>query len=80
MTSAPACLGPLFFMDRRMSRGLGAVGASTPPGVLAKDCEHLQLPSGNGDDDLDTVVTNIEPGTAEWLYDSLYCARGQAEI
>lgn len=25
------------------------------------------------------VVTNIETGTAEWLYDSLYCARGQAE-
>jgi hypothetical protein len=30
---------------------------------------------------LDTryVVTNITVGTAEWLYDSLYCARGQAE-
>jgi hypothetical protein len=31
--------------------------------------------------DLDTryVVTNITYGTADWLYDSLYCARGQAE-
>jgi hypothetical protein len=30
---------------------------------------------------LDTryVVTNITYGTAAWLYDSLYCARGQAE-
>jgi len=30
---------------------------------------------------LDTryVVTNITVGTAQWLYDSLYCARGQAE-
>jgi hypothetical protein len=30
---------------------------------------------------LDTryVVTNITYGTAEWLYDSVYCARGQAE-
>ena len=30
---------------------------------------------------LDTryVVTNITVGSAEWLYDSLYCARGQAE-
>ena len=30
---------------------------------------------------LDTryVVTNITYGTAEWLYDSLYCAQGQAE-
>ncbi|MGB6543803.1 MAG: IS1380 family transposase [Xanthobacteraceae bacterium] len=30
---------------------------------------------------LDTrfVVTNIEHGSAEWIYDSLYCARGQAE-
>src|SRR5882757_4112071 len=30
---------------------------------------------------LDTryVVTNITAGTPEWLYDSLYCARGQAE-
>ena len=25
------------------------------------------------------VVTNITYGTAAWLYDSLYCARGQAE-
>ncbi len=25
------------------------------------------------------VVTNIEQGSAEWLYDSLYCMRGQAE-
>ena len=30
---------------------------------------------------LDTryVVTNITYGTAAWIYDSLYCARGQAE-
>jgi len=30
---------------------------------------------------LDTryVVTNIARGTAEWLYETLYCARGQAE-
>jgi len=30
---------------------------------------------------LDTryVVTNITGGSAEWLYDTLYCARGQAE-
>jgi hypothetical protein len=30
---------------------------------------------------LDTryVVTNITYGTAAWLYDSVYCARGQAE-
>jgi hypothetical protein len=34
--------------------------------------------SGNG---LDTryVVTNLKRGSAEWLYDTLYCARGQAE-
>jgi len=30
---------------------------------------------------LDTrfVVTNVEYGAAEWIYDALYCARGQAE-
>jgi hypothetical protein len=30
---------------------------------------------------LDTrfVVTNVENGAAEWVYDTLYCARGQAE-
>jgi hypothetical protein len=30
---------------------------------------------------LDTrfVVTNVEYGAAEWVYDTLYCARGQAE-
>ena len=25
------------------------------------------------------MVTNLSIGTAEWLYDTLYCARGQAE-
>ena len=29
--------------------------------------------------DIRFVVTNIERGSAEWIYDSLYCARGQAE-
>jgi hypothetical protein len=30
--------------------------------------------------DIRCVVTNLETGSAEWLYDTLYCARGQAEI
>jgi hypothetical protein len=29
--------------------------------------------------DIRFVVTNLTKGTAEWLYDALYCARGQAE-
>ena len=29
--------------------------------------------------DIRYIVTNIPAGTAEWLYDTLYCARGQAE-
>ena len=29
--------------------------------------------------DIRYVVTNIARGNAEWLYDTLYCARGQAE-
>jgi hypothetical protein len=29
--------------------------------------------------DIRFVVTNIEHGSAKWIYDSLYCARGQAE-
>jgi len=29
--------------------------------------------------DIRYVVTNLKFGTAEWLYDTLYCARGQAE-
>jgi hypothetical protein len=29
--------------------------------------------------DIRFVVTNITSGSAEWLYDTLYCARGQAE-
>ena len=29
--------------------------------------------------DIRFVVTNLAKGTAEWLYDALYCARGQAE-
>jgi hypothetical protein len=29
--------------------------------------------------DIRYVVTNITGGSAEWLYDTLYCARGQAE-
>jgi hypothetical protein len=30
--------------------------------------------------DIRYVVTNLPKGTAEWLYDKMYCARGQAEI
>ena len=29
--------------------------------------------------DIRFVVTNVERGSPEWVYDSLYCARGQAE-
>ncbi len=29
--------------------------------------------------DIRYVVSNIQGGSAEWLYDTLYCARGQAE-
>jgi hypothetical protein len=29
--------------------------------------------------DIRFVVTNIDHGSAEWIYDSLYCARGEAE-
>ncbi len=29
--------------------------------------------------DIRCVVTNLRTGSAEWLYDTLYCARGQAE-
>ena len=29
--------------------------------------------------DIRFVVTSLDVGTAEWIYDSLYCARGQAE-
>ena len=29
--------------------------------------------------DIRCVVTNLRSGSAEWLYDTLYCARGQAE-
>ena len=34
--------------------------------------------NGNGLD-IRYVVTNIARGSAEWLYDTLYCERGQAE-
>ena len=29
--------------------------------------------------DVRYVITNLTKGTAQWLYDHLYCARGQAE-
>ena len=29
--------------------------------------------------DIRFVVTNLDIGSAEWIYGSLYCARGQAE-
>ena len=29
--------------------------------------------------DIRFVVTNLDHGSAEWLYQTLYCARGQAE-
>ena len=29
--------------------------------------------------DIRFIVTNLDHGSAEWLYETLYCARGQAE-
>ena len=29
--------------------------------------------------DIRFVVPSLDVGSAEWIYDSLYCARGQAE-
>jgi hypothetical protein len=29
--------------------------------------------------DIRCVVINLRTGSAEWLYDTIYCARGQAE-
>lgn len=46
---------------------------SRPRRVAARiECTRLGL-------DIRYVVTNIEGGTAWWLYESLYCARGNAE-
>jgi hypothetical protein len=30
--------------------------------------------------DIRFVVTSLRGGSADWVYDTLYCARGQAEI
>jgi hypothetical protein len=56
--------------------------AETPYGAKSWRCQRRvaarieATPKGL---DIRYVVTNIARGSAEWLYDTLYCARGQAE-
>jgi len=56
--------------------------AETRYGAVSWKCERRVAArieaSGNGLD-IRYVVTNIRRGSAEWLYDTLYCERGQAE-
>ena len=51
------------------ARNRGAANAGSRPGPRPP---HWVL-------DIRCVVTNLRAGSAEWLYDTLYCARGQAE-
>jgi hypothetical protein len=69
---------------RRAVAGLDRVRDYTEARYAAKSWSHPRrvvarieaTPKGR---DTRYVVTNLPYGTAEWLYDSLYCARGQAE-
>ncbi len=51
-------------------------------GAKSWDCERrvaARIEATTEGLDIRYVVTNLRGGSAEWLYDTLYCARGQAE-
>ena len=56
--------------------------AETSYGAKSWHCERrvaARIEASTQGLDIRFVVTNLKSGSAEWLYDSLYCARGQAE-
>ncbi len=56
--------------------------AETRYGVKSWGCERrvaARIEAGTQGLDIRFVVTSLGLGGAEWLYDTLYCARGQAE-
>ena len=69
---------------RRAVANLDVVRDYTEIRYAAKSWSHLRrvvarIEATRKGLDVRHVVTNIKYGTAVWLYDSLYCARGQAE-
>ena len=59
-----------------------AATAETRYGAKSWHCERrvaARIEASTQGLDIRYVVTNIARGSAEWLYDTLYCARGQAE-
>ena len=69
---------------RRAIANLDVVRDYTETRYAAKSWSHLRrvvarIEATRKGLDVRYVVTNITCGTAEWLYDSIYCARGQAE-
>ena len=69
---------------RRATGNLDVVRDYTETRYAAKSWLHLRrvvarIEATRKGLDVRYVVTNINYGTAAWLYDSLYCARGQAE-
>ena len=56
--------------------------AETRYGAASWKCERrvgARIEASSNGLDIRYVVTNIARGSAEWLYDTLYCERGQAE-
>ena len=56
--------------------------AETRYGAASWKCERrvaARIEASSNGLDIRYVVTNIRRGSAEWLYDTLYCERGQAE-
>jgi hypothetical protein len=56
--------------------------AETRYGAKSWSCERrvaARIEASTQGLDIRFVVTNLASGSAEWLYDTLYCARGQAE-
>jgi hypothetical protein len=65
-------------LDKPVVRGF----AETRHGAKSWGCERrvvARIEATTLGLDIRFVVTNLEGGSAEWIYESLYCARGQAE-
>ena len=66
----------------QMTSGLMNINGYTRYGAKSWGCERrvvARIEASTQGLDIRYVVTNLDGGSAEWLYDTLYCARGQAE-
>ena len=65
------------FSDKDVVRGYAETRHRAVPGTRSGAPSRASRPRASAC--IRFIVTNLDQGSAKWLYESLYCARGQAE-